>query len=138
MANPYLFIVGCPRSGTTLLRRMVDAHPCIAIAPESYWIPRWYEEGIGVTPEGFVTPDLVSKLIEYPRFSRLRIGRQDLEGLIKSDELVSYSTFVTRIFNLYGEAKGKPLVGDKTPGYACQLRTLHTLWPMARFIHLIR
>jgi hypothetical protein len=30
--NPYVFIVGCPRSGTTLLRRIVDAHPAIFIA----------------------------------------------------------------------------------------------------------
>ena len=35
MANPYVFIVGCPRSGTTLLQRMVDAHPQTAITPES-------------------------------------------------------------------------------------------------------
>ena len=27
VANPYVFIVGCPRSGTTLLQRMVNAHP---------------------------------------------------------------------------------------------------------------
>ncbi len=32
--NPYVFIVGCPRSGTTLLKCMVDAHPQIAIPRE--------------------------------------------------------------------------------------------------------
>ena len=30
--NPYVFIVGCPRSGTTLLRRIADAHPQLAVA----------------------------------------------------------------------------------------------------------
>ena len=40
MANPYVFIVGCARSGTTLLRRIVNAHPQIAIMPESHWITR--------------------------------------------------------------------------------------------------
>jgi hypothetical protein len=29
--NPFVFIVGCPRSGTTLLQRMLDAHPQIAV-----------------------------------------------------------------------------------------------------------
>ena len=136
--NPYLFIVGCPRSGTTLLKRMVNAHPYIAIPHESHWIPRWYEERRGLTPEGFVNPDLISSLLEYARFGRLGLSREDLEALIKSGEPVSYSTFVSGVFDLYGKAQGKPLVGDKTPGYARRLRTLHTLWPQARFVHLIR
>src|SRR5215472_17428060 len=34
VANPYVFIVGCPRSGTTLPQRMLDAHPKIAMTPE--------------------------------------------------------------------------------------------------------
>jgi hypothetical protein len=29
--NPAFFIVGCPRSGTTLLGRMADAHPDLAV-----------------------------------------------------------------------------------------------------------
>jgi hypothetical protein len=36
--NPYVFIVGSPRSGTTLLRRIVEVHSQIAIAPETPWI----------------------------------------------------------------------------------------------------
>jgi hypothetical protein len=136
--NPCLFIVGAPRSGTTLLQRMVDAHPHIAITPESHWIPRWYEEQTGLTPEGFVTPDLIDSLLEYPKFGRLGFGREELEGLIKSGEQVPYSRFVTGIFDLYGKVQGKRLVGDKTPSYARRLRTLHSLWPKARFIHLIR
>jgi hypothetical protein len=45
--NPYVFIVGCPRSGTTLLQRIVGAHPDIAIVFETHWIPRWFEERRG-------------------------------------------------------------------------------------------
>jgi hypothetical protein len=36
--NPYVFIVGCPRSETTLLQRIVDAHPHIAVVFEMHWI----------------------------------------------------------------------------------------------------
>jgi hypothetical protein len=32
--NPYVFYVGCPRSGTTLVQRIGDAHPQLAIHPE--------------------------------------------------------------------------------------------------------
>jgi hypothetical protein len=45
--NPYLFIVGCPRSGTTLLRRLVDTHPLVAVIDEMHSIPRWLEKRRG-------------------------------------------------------------------------------------------
>jgi Sulfotransferase family len=133
-----VFIVGCPRSGTTLLRRMVDAHPHIAVVHETHWIPRCFEKRRGLTPEGLVTPELISKLLEYRRFPKMKIGREELERLINSDEPVSYSSFVSAIFDLYGQRKGKSLVGDKTPSYVFSLPTLHALWPKAKFVHIIR
>jgi hypothetical protein len=45
--NPYVFIVGCPRSGTTPLQRIVDAHPAIAVVFETHRIPRWLEKRRG-------------------------------------------------------------------------------------------
>jgi len=46
--NPYVFIVGCARSGTTLLQRMINAHSQIAITPECQWICRFFEQGRGL------------------------------------------------------------------------------------------
>jgi Sulfotransferase family len=136
--NPYLFVVGCPRSGTTLLQRMLDAHPDVAVINETLWITREAERRKGLTPEGFVTSELVSRLFEYPRFRRLDISRQEVERLLEADAPVPYPRFVSRIFDLYGRNRGKRLVGDKSPGYVRELSTLHRLWPEARFVHLIR
>jgi hypothetical protein len=136
--NPYLFIVGCPRSGTTLLRRMVDVHPLVAVVEVTRWIASFFERRAGLTSEGMVTPKLIHRLLDYDRFAKLGIGREDLEGLMASGEPTSYSTFVTGVFDLYGRARGKPIVGDKTPRYARKVLTLHALWPEARFVHLIR
>ncbi len=138
MTNPYVFIVGCPRSGTTLLQRMVNAHPQIAITPESHWIPRLFEKRRGLTPEGMVTPELIPHLLENPRFTRLQVSGEELEALLGSGQPASYSSFVTAILDLYGKSHGKTLVGDKTPGYVRRIKTLHLLWPTARFVHLIR
>ena len=136
--NPYVFIVGCPRSGTTLLQRIVNAHPQIAITPETHWIARLFEKRKGLTPEGVVTRKLISRLLEQPGFTRLGIGQEDLLAMIAGGRPVSYSSLVTRIFDSYGKAQGKALVGDKTPGYVRRMNTLHALWPEARFVHLIR
>lgn len=137
--NPYVFIVGCARSGTTLLRRMVDAHPEIAILrAESHWIPGYYAERVGMTPDGTVTPRLVSALLEHPKFVKLRIDRAELESLLGNGRSLSYSAFVTALFDLYARKQGKSLAGDKTPRYVRDIETLHGLWPSARFVHLIR
>jgi hypothetical protein len=136
--NPYLFIVGCPRSGTTLLRRLVDTHPLVAVIDEMRWIASFFERREGLTPEGLVTPELVDRLLAYDRFANLEISREQLRRSIDTADPVSYPTFVTGIFDLYGQAQGKSLVGDKTPRYARRIGTLHTLWPEAKFVHIIR
>jgi hypothetical protein len=138
--NPFVFIVGCPRSGTTLLQRILDCHPMVAITPETHWIPRWYEKtgAKGIRPDGTVSRKLVRKLLAFPRFRELGINQGELESLIEPRGTVSYSRFVSALFDLYGAKRGKRLVGDKTPGYARNLDTLHALWPEAKLIHLIR
>jgi hypothetical protein len=135
--NPYVFFVGCPRSGTTMLGRMVNAHPQIAVIHELQWIARYFEKRKGLTENGSVTPRLIPKLMANPRFARLQVGAHELERLIGAGEM-TYSSFVTALFDLYGAAKRKSLVGEKNPGYGRSLPTLHSLWPKARFVHLIR
>lgn len=139
--NPFAFIVGCPRSGTTLVQRMVNAHPQIAITPESHWIPHLYEKPWALTPEGLIEHKLIRELGRHPKFARLGIGREELkrlERLARNGQPLTYSGLVTALLDLYGKAQGKPLVGDKTPDYVRRITPLHRLWPEARFIHVIR
>ncbi len=138
--NPYLFIVGCPRSGTTLLQRLLDCHAQLAITPETHWIPRWFHDnqGKGITADGRVSKKLLRKLSAHPRFAELGVTPRRDHFRVKGAGRVSYARFVSSLFDLYGEQQGKPLVGDKTPGYAREVSTLHALWPEAKFVHLIR
>jgi sulfotransferase family protein len=141
--NPYVFIVGCPRSGTTLLQRMVDAHHQVAITKESQWfdkrwITEWFEEGKGLTQDRRVTQQLIFRMLEHPKFRRLKMSRERFMRLAPKGQQVDYAAFVTSIFDHYGKKKGKPLVGNKTPAYVQKLDLLHKLWPETRFVHLIR
>ena len=136
--NPYVFIVGCPRSGTTLLKRMVDAHPQIAITPETHWVPRCVRKKIGVSDDGLVTPQLVPTLLAYRKFANLKITRDEIEALVASGRPLRYADFVSAVFDLYARGQRKRLAGDKTPGYVQEIPLLHELWPGARIVHLIR
>ncbi|MGH2745020.1 MAG: sulfotransferase family protein [Thermoleophilaceae bacterium] len=136
--NPYVFIVGASRSGTTLLRRMADAHPDIAITRETHWIVGALRGEGAVCAGAPVTPELLSRLLADERFTRMGIDEAELERLVAGDRPVSYAQFVTAAFDQHGASEGKRLVGDKVPGYVTELPTLHDLWPQARFVHMIR
>jgi hypothetical protein len=136
--NPHVFIVGCPRSGTTLLGRMVDAHPEVAIIHESRWIPSWYRGRIGLTSDGMVTQEFVRQLSRYKRFPKLELSLDSVIDLIPRGDRMSYAEFTEALFDLYGQSRGKRLVGDKTPRYVRDIPTLHELFPRSRFVHIIR
>jgi hypothetical protein len=128
--NPFVFVVGCPRSGTTLLQRLLDAHPELSVINETLWITR--------EAKAPVTPELVSRLFEDRRFRRLELAREAVELLVQGNGAVSYRNFVSAVFDLYGSIRGKSLVGDKSPGYVRKIPKLHALFPKAKFVHLIR
>jgi hypothetical protein len=133
--NPYLFVVGCPRSGTTLLQRMLDNHPQLAVANDSHFIPRVVEDvPIGVDP--LLTPGLVERVRTYRRFYRL--GLPDVAVRRAAREARTYREFVSALYSEYGRLRGKPFAGEKTPDYVRHLPRLHVLFPWARFVHIIR
>jgi len=84
--NPYVFIAGCPRSGMTLLRHIVGAHPQIAITPEAHWIPLWFEQRRGLTPDGDVTCDLIPELLAHPKFALFRLRQEELASVLRTSQ----------------------------------------------------
>jgi hypothetical protein len=117
---------------------MVNAHPEIAVTPESHWIPRLYAKPWALTPEGRIQKKLIRRLLAHPKFARLKISPEEMTRLAGNGQAVSYAQLVSRIFDFYGQRQGKPNVGDKTPDYVRSIKTLHSLWPTARFVHVIR
>ncbi len=133
--NPYVFVVGCQRSGTTLLQRMLDRHPQLAVGYDSHFIPK----GIKGTPVGVdppLTPEIIERVRTFHRFARL--GLSDAACRRAAAGAETYSEFVTALYTEFGGLHGKPLAGEKSPGYCRHLPKLHALFPWARTIHLIR
>jgi hypothetical protein len=137
--NPFLFAVGCPRSGTTLLRRILDAHPELAmLEAEQHWIVRYYTRRKRLTSEGNITAAFIDQLFEHEKFLKLKIERAELEKVFASHTLVTYRHFISNLFDLYGSMHRKSKVGDKTPENARHIPLLSELWPQAKFVHIIR
>jgi hypothetical protein len=120
------------------LQRLFDAHPQLAVTPETHWIVRFHKKLTHKGREALVTPRFVPKMFAYHRFPEMGLSREQIQRLFDDDGVVPYARFVSKVFALYGAARGKELVGDKTPGYARHVPLLHELFPGARFVHLIR
>ena len=132
MTRP-IFIVGCPRSGTTLLRDLLRSHPGITIAPESHFIPRFY------LSYGDPSSDQEAWRIARSILKTRRVGLWQI--VAQPTDFIgcrSFSEVTTRLFELWAREKGKPRWGDKTPHYVRHIPLLIQLFPDAQVIHVVR
>lgn len=143
MINPYVFIVGCPRSGTTLLQRMLDNHPQLAVTNDAAFILKAlkvvYQIKKSRIKEGHdpaMTQQVVDFLLTDDRFARMRLPADRVREA--AARCGTYGAFVSALYDEFARMHGKPLAGDKTPDYARRLPVLHGLFPQAKFIHIIR
>ena len=129
------FIVGVPRSGTTLLRLMLDAHPDLAIPPETNFIHRAAEAcGDATDPRRAFLETVMS----HPRWRDLHIEGDSLTQRVAAIEPFDLAGAVRSLYELYAERCGKPRWGDKTPHYLRRMTLIQELLPEAYFIHIIR
>jgi len=140
--TPFPFIVGCERSGTTLLRLMLDAHPALAIPPESYFVIRLHRNRSRIEgPGGAIDRDrLLRELSESEWFRRWELPEAAVHLALQAPtpDGLDFAEAMRRVFGAYAARRGKPRYGDKTPAYVLRIRALAGLFPESRFVHLIR
>lgn len=128
-----IFIVGCPRSGTTLLRNLLRSHPRLSFPPETHFIPQLYK----------AYGELHTK-VDVRKLSRLILSLEwvkSWECTFDKDALYachSYREIINELFNAWLRHEGKKRWGDKTPHYVLYLTTLARIFPDAKIIHIYR
>ncbi len=134
--NPFVFVIGCPRSGTTLLQRMLDNHPQLTIANDTHFITRAVKKALRRATDPVLTPELVDQVRAYRRFYRMGLDEADVGKATRGCR--TYSQFVSRLYDFRDAHAVKYLSGEKTPDFCRQIPALHSLFPVAKFIHIIR
>lgn len=140
---PFFFIIGRPRTGTTLLRALFDAHPNVQIPWECQFVLNLYPRygNIKVWTEE-ILDRFYSDLVQQWQFSTWNIDHARLQSdLLECQGRSTYTRICTVVYLNYISFYPKEtirLIGDKNHGYTIYTRRLKKLFPDARFVYILR
>ena len=135
-----IFVIGCVRSGTTLLRAMLNAHPNIAIPYEAHtfsriistkapWSHRWSRAEVMVPIEEF---------LGHPAVQFWKLEQNRVVAELAPAASYGYREIVQAVYSAYAKREGKVRWGDKTPGNVFEMRPVSRAFPDAQFVHITR
>jgi hypothetical protein len=132
---PVPFVVGMNRSGTTLLRMMLDAHPQLTIPPETHFVPDLIQaaQAPGATPE-----DALAAMKSAREWGDFGFSDEEMLARLRALRKIEPGPVVRTFYDAYTEQQGKPRWGEKTPTYVQRMKRIQKAIPEARFVHVIR
>ncbi|MFZ5553626.1 MAG: sulfotransferase family protein [Bacteroidota bacterium] len=142
---PIFFVVGMGRSGTTLLRTILDAHPHTVVSVESKFVIHLKNKYKCINQW---TPALVENFIidlygdvKFKRYWEMEYEKLRAFILQYDCKLLDFSLLCKMVYFNHASVfnKGKPMIiGDKNPVYSLFINDLKEVFPDAKFIHLVR
>lgn len=133
MAAPPFFIVGSARSGTTLLRVILNAHPAVTVPPESRFVTELSRGTNEIDVDEFL-----ASLEDHRQFKSWNLPIEVVRAQLPDRDTVPYATAIEAVYTAYAKHVGKEIWGDKTPRYVEHIPFISGLFPDARFVHLVR
>jgi hypothetical protein len=128
-------IVGVGRSGTTLLRLMLDAHPELAIPPETGFL----EPATRLPAGGEAAREVLFQTVTgCPHWPDLQLGADGFHEALRRLPRFTVADGLRCFYRLYAARHRKPRWGDKTPLYGQCMDRIGRCLPEAHFIHVVR
>lgn len=139
-----MFIVGNPRSGTSLLRLILTCHSKIIIPPECgfiLWLQRAYSDWQQLDCSNeYKVDNFLDDLFRSKKFDTWDISRNLIKKHIVESKPENYADLCMQVYAAYGESidKNFTLWGDKNNFYLSYLNEILNLYRNARFLHIVR
>ena len=125
---PAPFVVGLTRSGTTLLRMMLDAHPLLTIPPETHFVP----DLIKAARAEQGADGMLAAMTSNRTWADFGIDEGEMRERLAQVDSGDGAGAVRAFFESYAAKHGKPRWGDKTPHYVHHVDQLLEIWPDAQ------
>jgi hypothetical protein len=139
-ADRPIFLVGCPRSGTTLLSAILHAHPRIAMPPETRFLLPVYRARVefGDLTDAENRRRLAVRMTgKGTRFRDLGLDRREvIERIVAAPPTIGSAAGT--IWREFARSRGKARWGEKRPAYWRDMSLILRLFPDAQVIHLVR
>lgn len=136
-----VFVGGCPRSGTTLLRSMLNSHPDLAIPHETRILIDGYRRRAAWGDLG--NPENRRRLARWVverKVSRYRQLAEDADELVEC--MVAAAPTIGSVlsagFRLYAERHGRARWGEKRPSVVLNLDAVFAMFPDGQFVNVVR
>lgn len=138
-----IFIVGSTRSGTTLTRSILSAHPNIAIADGfHYWVEVAHFKS--AIPD-LKAPGAIDKLFDLLSKSRHHVHIADLDAdlaevrtLLAQDPDPTLAKYFRHAMETYARRRGALRFGEKTSANVRYLPQVQEMFPKAKILNLVR
>lgn len=124
------FVCGAPKSGTTWLQRILDAHPQVCCSGEGHFIERFALPMAEVIGRYNAHLQTVAEQVYEGRPFYGPVSRAEFDALVR--------TFAANRMGSRAHGGEVRWLGDKTPSYTRHLRDLARIFPQAQFIHIVR
>lgn len=144
MKDSFFFITGRGRSGTWLLKSVLDSHSKLCVTPESLFVETLYHKYYKITNwTKEIKISFFKDLIEDDRIAEWwRLDHDKLKSrILNQSSKADFAEFCLIPYNLYADQNGKSdirYIGDKNPGYTLRLNTLLELYPSSKVIIMVR
>ena len=136
---PFPVVVGCPRSGTSLLAVMLDSHPEIAFPPETAFLKHVVTLSGDAEMQRRRFVDIVTAdKTPVSNWSDFGLDRTAFARRIAALSPFTADSGTREFYRMYAESQEKPRSGEKTPDNIFVMREIAALLPEAHFIHVIR
>jgi len=136
-----LFVIGYKRSGTTLLRLILNAHPDVAIPPESEYFQKLPPLSRGRRHGREELEELARGIAELERCDfLLEWTADDVRAIIEPVLPTDAAGLIAALYAAWAKQSGKPHArwGDKKPQHWQIVHGLREWYPAAQFVHLVR
>src|SRR5262245_30372166 len=127
--DPAPFVVGVSRSGTTLLRLMLDAHPDLAIPAETRFLPGL----IDLVDAGADRAAAAEFVVAHERWVDFGLDESEFRRRAADAPGPGAAPVARAFYGLYAEGQKKPRWGDKSPPYVEAMPAIRAVLPEARF-----